>query len=169
MYPRRGGQPHLDFLFRALCDSPPSLKTSKHVRFTTTAAATATATTEVGFSFGLSLKTYKCNPIMMFAPSMTPPFARALSQCFPSLPSRPLPPSPRLLTDREIYSRPRQLSLGNSISSKNDPPSRPPLASLVPLALSLSLAPVELRRAIANGKSASNRPEISSGEKSPDF
>lgn len=65
-----------------------------------------------------------------------------------------------------MYSKSSQLSSGNSISSKNDftpPPPSPPLPALVPR---LS---VESRRAMANGESALNHPEISSGEKSPDF
>lgn len=54
-----------------------------------------------------------------------------------------------------MYSRSSQLSSGNSISSKND------FTSL--------LVSVESRRAMANGENALNHPEISSGEKSPDF
>lgn len=131
--------------------TPPFLKTCQHVR-----SARLAPRKLVGLTFGLSLKTYKCNPVMMFARRFHPPSPLD----FLSLSLLSLPASRRLLTDRRIYSKSSQLSYGNSISSKNDPvPSSRPRSSPCRIA----------ERAMANGKSALNRPEISSGEISPDF
>lgn len=66
-------RPHLDFLFKTLCDSVVFLKTCRHVR----SGALALPRKLVGLTFRLSLKTYKCNPVMMFArrfpPLLLPP------------------------------------------------------------------------------------------------
>jgi len=103
------------------------LKSSKHVRSTFTMATAAAVAAEVSFSFGLLLKTYKCNPVMMFAPSMT---SRLCVLSFPS------PLCSGLLTDCEMYSKSCQFSPGNSISSKNDP-----LSLLLPTLLVSSFTP----------------------------
>lgn len=113
-------RPHPNFLFKALCDFAALLKTSRHVPRSTFTAA------EVSLPFGLSLKTYKCNPVMMFA-------RRWLFH------SRYSPVPKDYWPDRGgMYSKSSQLSSGNSISSKNDftPPPPPPASRPRPSSLS---------------------------------
>lgn len=116
MYPPAASQ----FFIQSTLRLRRSWKTSRHVPRSTFAAA------EVSLPFGLSLKTYKCNPVMMFV-------RRWLFH------SRSSPVPKDYWPDRGgMYFKFPQLSSGNSISSKND--------------FTLSLTPCHSRIAESDGE-----------------